>query len=385
MTSANFPPDYVNYNNGGIVFRSTVAMSTLATFIVCLRLWARKGKGNNLALDDWLIVASLPFLYATMMCAVLGVYYGGVGRHLAVIMMTEPKLLNNSLLGLFVAESVYATVISLVKASMLAMYHRIFPTPFMNRAGYILGAVVFMWWAAVCIGSWVQCQPVQKAWYPSMEGKCFDTNMYLLSNAIPNIITDISILCLPMYEVYRLQVPRLQKSGLSGIFLLGGFVVVISFIRLKAVIDMTTTEQPDLTVLLGPSWIWTVAEPAVGIICACLPTMQPLTRLLFGKFFSTRPSREITKTIVTIGGRVFKPSKPSKKEDRNGTGSFERLRTVELGEPVFANMLLPRGYSTEREITVNGKRTPSQGSLDLPVERISVRKETTWKVSKASE
>jgi hypothetical protein len=109
----------------------------------------------------------------------------------------------------------------LIKVSILFMYRRIFPTRFISRASNAIGAIVLLWWVAVVLVSLVQCHPIQKAWVTVMDGQCINTNLYLISNAVPNIVTDIAMLCLPMYEVYRLHMQRMKRIGVAVIFLLG--------------------------------------------------------------------------------------------------------------------------------------------------------------------
>ena len=43
-----------------------------------------------------------------------------------------------------------------------------------------------------------------------------------MGNAIPNIITDVIILGLPMGKVWHLQMSRGRRLAVSGMFLLGG-------------------------------------------------------------------------------------------------------------------------------------------------------------------
>ena len=43
-----------------------------------------------------------------------------------------------------------------------------------------------------------------------------------MGNAIPNIITDVIILALPMGKVWHLQMSRGRRLAVSGMFLLGG-------------------------------------------------------------------------------------------------------------------------------------------------------------------
>ncbi|KAM6506358.1 hypothetical protein FSOLCH5_013345 [Fusarium solani] len=141
--------------------------------------------------------------------------------------MEYPDIFGRSMLTdlqcLFIGEFTYGTVLCTIKAAILLMYYRVFPTRFMKFGGYVLGAITFAWWVAVVFVSIFQCVPVHKTWHPFMEGgHCLDKNQFFLGNSIPNIITDALILCLPVYEVSKLQVRRSQKFAIIGIFLLGG-------------------------------------------------------------------------------------------------------------------------------------------------------------------
>lgn len=105
------------------------------------------------------------------------------------------------------------------------MYNRIFPTQTMNTGVCILGFMVLAWWIAVIFVSLFQCSPIPAAWDKALLAKgatCIDDNKFFIGNAVPNIITDLLILTLPIYEVYRLQMSTLQKAAVSGLFLLGG-------------------------------------------------------------------------------------------------------------------------------------------------------------------
>ncbi|MCJ1368347.1 hypothetical protein MMC16_007489 [Acarospora aff. strigata] len=75
--------------------------------------------------------------------------------------------------------------------------------------------------------------------------------------------------------IWRLQTTPAQKVALSITFMTGAFVIVASLYRIFRLHDTNRTD---------PLWtytdvaIWTNIEPAVGIICACLPTLRPMFR-----------------------------------------------------------------------------------------------------------
>ncbi|KAF4945350.1 hypothetical protein FSARC_14447 [Fusarium sarcochroum] len=249
-----FSPEYVRHDEGANLVGVSIAMMPFTVIIVGLRLWCRKKKKTPIGWDDWMSVISLPFLWALAVLGILSVYTGGVGRHLPVVLKEDPDMLGRSLFCLFLGEIAYGTALFTVKQSILLLYQRIFPTRFMRVAGFLLGGLSAAWWLVVVFISVFQCTPIKKMWHPFMEeGKCLDSNKFFLGNLIPNIIIDVLILALPVYEVLRLQIRRAQKIAIASIFLLGGLVVIISCIRLTAIIDFITI-GPDGDVTCITRW-----------------------------------------------------------------------------------------------------------------------------------
>jgi hypothetical protein len=124
---------------------------------------------------------------------------------------------------LTICEFLYLTTIATTKASILLLYHHLFPTRFMKLGIYIIAATVICWWIADILVLIFVCIPVEKAWHPEMHGHCMNKSQTWLGNAIPNITTDLLMLALPTYEAWRLQVRPSQKIAIIGIFLLGGW------------------------------------------------------------------------------------------------------------------------------------------------------------------
>ena len=113
-------------------------------------------------------------------------------------------------------------MVAVIKASILAMYYRIFPTRSMKWGVHILGASVLLWWIAIILVIIFQCQPVSKAYKPFMEtGSCLPREDFFFGSSIPNVLQDLLIIILPVHEVWRLQVTRRQKAAILGVFVLG--------------------------------------------------------------------------------------------------------------------------------------------------------------------
>lgn len=130
--------------------------------------------------------------------------------------------------------------------------------------------------------------------------------------------------------------------------------------------------------MVKDSWLWTVAEPAVGVLCACLPTLRPLVSAIFGSVltkYSTKKSAGLNESsgIATIGGRRGSKPRFSKAQGMDGSG-FERLKDIEAADRIPV-ILWPKGYCADRETTVVGMDSHSTISAEIALGAIHVRNE----------
>ncbi|KAI7784294.1 integral membrane protein [Diaporthe eres] len=242
---SQFSQEYIDYDQGPAVVGVSIAVGLLALASVGLRLWARRMKRVALGIEDYLII---PLLIGTVICAIFAVHLGRVGRHYAVNKIVDPPSYGRGQAALFAVECIYGTLLVVCKFSILAMYWRIFPTPFVKRGCCVLGGMTLAWIIAVALVAFLQCRPMQKIWLPDTPGHCIDNNKFFIGNAVPNIFTDCAIMVLPAYEISRLRMGYSQKIGLAGIFLLGIFVSFISAIRLIFLFQLSAGgKDGDLT------------------------------------------------------------------------------------------------------------------------------------------
>lgn len=123
---------------------------------------------------------------------------------------------------LFASQFVYVAVIAMIKTSVILMYLRIFPSKNFRVYAYILQGIVVAWAIAIAFTGLFQCTPIKKAWLGELvEGHCINVAASFIGNAVPNIITDIAILCLPVVQVWKLQMNPTQKISVCLVFLLG--------------------------------------------------------------------------------------------------------------------------------------------------------------------
>lgn len=116
-----------------------------------------------------------------------------------------------------------------------------------------------------------------------------DINSFFIGNAVPNIITDWSLLITPPPYVWKIRRNNVQKIALCGAFTIGGIVCItlfrhrgfsfnmlmhankrsiciISIVRLVVILESYKTLSMDVTwVFIGPS-AWTAVETSMGIM-----------------------------------------------------------------------------------------------------------------------
>ncbi|MCJ1456493.1 hypothetical protein MMC28_006854 [Mycoblastus sanguinarius] len=121
------------------------------------------------------------------------------------------------------------------------------------------------------------CRPLPYFWDKSIKGTCGNQVITYLTAGIFNLLIDVIIIVLPMPMLWGLQLPRAKKIALTGLFGIGAAICVITILRIKAFHDLYLA---DLTYSLASGGLWTVLEPTLGIINACLPVIPPVIQRL---------------------------------------------------------------------------------------------------------
>ncbi|KGO53572.1 Histidine phosphatase superfamily, clade-1 [Penicillium expansum] len=255
-----------------------VFLVTTPTF-VGIRLWSRAKSKSGLGWDDWTILASCSFAVIVMAFMLASCTYG-FGQHIANI--TTPNRLM-TMKFFFVSQAFYKLTMNTTKMSILMLYLRIFIQRWFRITCYVLLVIITSYMVGAFFASVFQCTPVARAWNKTIPGSCIDITTNWYANAGFSIATDVIILTLPMYPLYKSKIILKRKIALMGVFALGAFVVVTSILRMQT-LDFSST-SPDPTYDIASS-VWTMLEENVAITCACLPMMwMPLARL-FPSFFS---------------------------------------------------------------------------------------------------
>lgn len=204
----------------------------------------------SLDLTDTLISS----LKSDILCIVA---HNGLGEHLANIPLKNLRIF----LKVYVTRSVFATAtdkttkvqyfgtflytstVTLTKVSILAMYWRVLPSANVRRNVYICGGIVLLWTVAVCITGAIACLPVYKIWTPGIEGTCINWAAFYYGMQIPNILTDIYIVVIPIREIFGLGLTSVQKYSLMGIFGIATLTIVFDVVRLVVMIEFSQSKE----------------------------------------------------------------------------------------------------------------------------------------------
>jgi len=116
---------------------------------------------------------------------------------------------------------VYNIAVCLTKVSILLQYKRLFSNRIMQQVTMFGLCFLVAWAVALAFLLTLICQPVAAFWDTTIRGRCLDapTIWYIMAGV--NLVSDFTILTLPMPVIKSLQLPTRQKFMLIAVFCLG--------------------------------------------------------------------------------------------------------------------------------------------------------------------
>ncbi|KAL4889070.1 major facilitator superfamily domain-containing protein [Aspergillus ambiguus] len=273
----------------------SIVIFVFATVFVALRFFSRIFIVRKLALHDYLMLLawvidfgfSFSLFYATSK---------GLGLHDEDIDPRGRPSLNRANYAFTV---LYNPALMAVKSSILVFYLTLTSGEKSFRwANYVTLFVVNGAGLALTLVNVFQCRPVGAAFaYPTPSGAhCTDILTIYLSSSPVNIITDLAILFLPNPILTKMRLPRKQKIILVITFSFGFFVAVVDVVRIAYLQNAATSRQialrgihlqdkegDDINWYASLSFMWSVVEVNVSVMCACVPSLKPLVARIIPK------------------------------------------------------------------------------------------------------
>ncbi|KAH7354845.1 hypothetical protein BKA65DRAFT_548927 [Rhexocercosporidium sp. MPI-PUGE-AT-0058] len=310
-----------------VVVTSVVFLIVAALSVVC-RLIARVGILKNAGSDDITIVMALIAGGAATVAACYQVKHG-LGQHQREVSQAEFSKIFKYLWASIIS---YNLSLTCIKASVILQYLRVFVGTPIRYWCWASIALSMVYGVVTVVTSIFTCTPISAFW--TFRGKCIDRRAIWFFNAGFNIITDIIILVLPMPVLSSLRLPLKQKIVLMFIFALGGFVCLVSILRLHSMYIVSKSD--DVTWDGANTAIWSNIEVMTGIICASMPATKALVSRFFPHFLSTNHSRQAT---FPSQGRShnFRSalSEPAVVQLTHINGDHKTVTRVEVGNGVY--------------------------------------------------
>jgi hypothetical protein len=248
------------------------AFSIAAGIAVALRILGNNMRGRfGFRSDDlWIAVGYVFWLIEE----ILGLYGLHVG--LKATSMKDPRMMTFHKFT-YISAVFYYPAGACARIGIVLFYRRIFCTPVTPHFQHISSAIMVflgLYGIATTLTESMACLPGVSDWDHSVPGRCINYTNFFIAAASLECVFDVIIICLPLFEVLKLQLSWKRKVGVLLIFLLGSFSVVTGIIRV--VLTVTTVEggrvNPTIDIL------WLHIHNGTLFLCACLPTYRPIAK-----------------------------------------------------------------------------------------------------------
>lgn len=189
----------------------------------------------------------------------------------------------------YVAEITYIVTLALTKASIVAMYLRIFwAYPPFQLACHVALAFILLPSAAILVATIFSCRPVAYFWDRDLgPGACLDVTALAYANSALAMAQDLVLAALPIGMLWRLRMSRRRKCYVAVMFAVGGLGIVATGARLRSLAVFGDLSDPSADYV--PIVYFTVVELAAGVVCSCLPAVRILLARSFHVFGLTAP------------------------------------------------------------------------------------------------
>ncbi|KAI0869288.1 hypothetical protein GGS24DRAFT_505940 [Hypoxylon argillaceum] len=289
---------------------------TLAAVALGLRFWSRAIQKLPLRSSDYAIILAMVNTSGVVAVLLADSFSAGLGVHENELLATRPDAFRLHLKLLIPAEVLWAAANTCNKISILFLYTNLFPEKAFTRACYILIGISAAYFISVFLEVFLLCTPSAYNWDKSIPGGiCHNQGLAYLLAGITNLVIDAVVVVLPMPKLFGLKMNLAKRMRIVSMFSLGAFIFIISLLRVMWLINLNLN---DLTYSVVPGVIYSVLEPTLGIVNACLPTIRPATKRMclkkhFGKHLGGADTCESAtsnwKTSYTVGctAHTFQP------------------------------------------------------------------------------
>ncbi|PKX96578.1 putative integral membrane protein [Aspergillus novofumigatus IBT 16806] len=213
----------------------------------------------------------------------------------------------------YVTMVMYGPTAFLTKISLLWIMTRVF-SPYRKAVLfiYVFLVIMLLYYIPAVIVKIRICNPIARFWDENTNGTCLDQSAIILADAVVSVVSDMIILILPLPLTLSLQMAMRKKLRVMGILGAGGLACASSIVRL--ILILKTGQSKDGTYSFMRINMFGNAEIAIGVICACLPSLSALLSRVLHEYSS---NNKATHTSTHELSKVTKQSRTDRRLSRS--------------------------------------------------------------------
>ncbi|KAJ2897436.1 hypothetical protein MKZ38_004667 [Zalerion maritima] len=276
-------PEWAAEDKGPAIVGTIIAVSAITTLFAAARLYVRGWIIRRLQIDDWIIVLSIIGSWLAVGFGIAAVNSGN-GRHTATL---TPEQISGTIFWTLVGFT--PGIISFGFPKLAAIYLLVkLMNPSRKKICFLwfLGVFCLVTLVACMILLLTQCQPVRATWdveFPEDQKKCINKMVVVYVAVFAGSLSAFVDLCLAVFPIsvlLKLQLPTYKKVGLSAALGIGMVATIVAIYKTTLLHNLAS---PDFTYDSAGILVWTIIEGASVIISTCLPTLNPLRKIILGE------------------------------------------------------------------------------------------------------
>ncbi|KAI1346848.1 hypothetical protein F5Y01DRAFT_330360 [Xylaria sp. FL0043] len=245
-----------------VILTGVVALLALIVRLVARRIMRRLG------VADVLLVISMGFYIAHHWNAWQASIYPGLGVHQ---WQYNPQLAAASRYNFKLGSVFFGLNIVFLKIAILIDWiHTFVPTGTRNGLYWILHTLIWSNAVFYLIGTFIeafQCPPEDVG-----TPRCnIDVAKYNLASGVINVVSDLTILIAPHWVIWKLNLSRVRKIGVSVLFLIGALATGSAIARVITVTSAYRTG--DILFHVVTINLWAMAEQTFGYLVIGVPAI----------------------------------------------------------------------------------------------------------------
>ncbi|KAI0121595.1 hypothetical protein F4776DRAFT_665370 [Hypoxylon sp. NC0597] len=350
-----------------------IAFLIISDVAIVGRLWGTwiSVAGHSRVMAENICIILSGILVNAIIANLMVATHYGLGLHVYTVNARDPDYpsnLSKTFRHIWVTMVLMSAFFMCIKMTLLFFYKRLFlvANPKLRIFWWANFVYNVLWFFGGTSFYLFQCKPVQ--WYfiqyyarfphvpipGGMKGQCDATSVLHVSlPVIFSLISDVSLLLLPIMAIYQLRLDKNKKRGLMAVFGIGLIAALLELARVLALL-IDTDDKTDPSYGVAVFLILTAAEETTAVVCASVPVILPQ---LARKFKGKSAARSY----------VYERSGGQNSSGKRSARGFKRVASL--------------NHLWTIPTTLDASRVDATHNDDLPLTRVEITGHSTSKVS----